>query len=416
MTGALSVAIALAFSAALIGCSSGSTTRSTGSGPTSAIASASAAAATTAPGTTAPPRNVDAIVIGTIESPILSYPELVPSAEAAAKDLESHPGITFNISSCSDNFDSNVAARCAQQAVSSNVAAVVGQLSGFGAVINPVLEKASIPSVGVTQVTATDFTSPIAFPLDGGTTTEFGGVIAALVQRSHAQRIAVVGEEAPATSHALDQYKAAIQQANATFVGQVVIPTKVTDFAPYVAQIKALNPEGVAAILPVDYAQRLWAEMTAEGYDVPVSHNIDSVPISAVEGEGNVPPTVYLASPLPPLLPDSTYPAVKQYLSDMAKYEPSVKPTTIGFRSWASVELVGQVAEGISGPITSSSMLTALNKVHGMPFLWLPTLSFDTALASASASAPRTFENGSWYVEFASGKVKNSGEFRSSTG
>src|SRR4029453_8716055 len=91
--------------------------------------------------------------------------------KAAAADLNKKGGINghpIEIEACNDQSDQKAAAACARQAVSDKVVAVLGLFSLFGDAILPVLESAKIPYVGNTILSASDSSSPMAFPMDGG--------------------------------------------------------------------------------------------------------------------------------------------------------------------------------------------------------------------------------------------------------
>jgi ABC-type branched-subunit amino acid transport system substrate-binding protein len=74
-------------------------------------------------------------------------------------------GRKVDVIGCDDQSDPNVAAKCAQQAVSSHVVAILGMFSLVSSAIWPIITPAGIPAIGLTQYGAADMTAPNAWPL-----------------------------------------------------------------------------------------------------------------------------------------------------------------------------------------------------------------------------------------------------------
>ena len=70
---------------------------------------------------------------------------------------------------CDSGSDANTAAKCASDfADDAKVSALVGTQTNFGDTVDPVIEKANLPSIGQSMFGLSDFKSPMIFPADGG--------------------------------------------------------------------------------------------------------------------------------------------------------------------------------------------------------------------------------------------------------
>ncbi|MGW0580592.1 ABC transporter substrate-binding protein, partial [Streptomyces sp. NPDC002920] len=98
------------------------------------------------------------------------------TAQAYEKWVNANGGIKgapLKVLTCNEKNDPDEAEKCAQQAVADKVVAVVGSYSLAGDRYMPILEKAGIPYLGGTGVSAAEFSSPLSFPVNGGTPAVF---------------------------------------------------------------------------------------------------------------------------------------------------------------------------------------------------------------------------------------------------
>lgn len=98
------------------------------------------------------------------------------TAQAYEKWINANGGIKggpLKVITCNEKNDPDEAENCAQQAVSEKVVAVVGSYSLAGDRYMPILEKAGIPYIGGTGVSAAEFSNPLSFPVNGGTPVVF---------------------------------------------------------------------------------------------------------------------------------------------------------------------------------------------------------------------------------------------------
>ena len=129
-----------------------------------------------------------------------------------------HRWTRIQVEVCNDNFDPNEAAACARQAVDDGVVAIVGPASGYASSALPILEEAQIPYLNGTGAGGViELTSPVSFPLHGGSQAQLMGAGHALVDEG-ATNVTIVVADADQAREAAKNIQKAIDLAggNAT--------------------------------------------------------------------------------------------------------------------------------------------------------------------------------------------------------
>ena len=104
------------------------------------------------------------MTMGPINSPQFSLPSIPVGAQIAVNEVNSAGGINgrkVKLIACNDQNNPNGAAQCAREAIKGKVTALVGGLEDYDLQIEPLLNQAGIPWVGLT--TADDYTTPNLF-------------------------------------------------------------------------------------------------------------------------------------------------------------------------------------------------------------------------------------------------------------
>ena len=131
-----------------------------------------------------------------------AYPDLPWIAQAFADLINTQGGVNGRplvVINCDEEGEPAGAARCAQEAVSQRVLAVVGSYSAYPREYLPVLERAGIPYLGGAAVGPDDLTSPIAFPITGGPSLLVLGA-ARLAAMQGCRRVSLVEQESPGST------------------------------------------------------------------------------------------------------------------------------------------------------------------------------------------------------------------------
>ncbi|GAA1980466.1 ABC transporter substrate-binding protein [Kitasatospora viridis] len=105
-------------------------------------------------------------------------PGMPQLATAIGAEVNADGGIAgrrLKVLTCNEHNTADGATACAKQAVAAGAIAVVGSYSQFGDAFMPVLENAGIPFIGGYGLSGPEFTSPLSYPVAGGTPALIAG-------------------------------------------------------------------------------------------------------------------------------------------------------------------------------------------------------------------------------------------------
>jgi ABC-type branched-subunit amino acid transport system substrate-binding protein len=159
------------------------------------------------------------------------------TAQAYKKWINANGGIKggpLKVLTCNEKNDPDEAEKCAQQAVADKVVAVVGSYSLAGDRYMPILQKAGIPYLGGTGVSAAEFSNPLSFPVNGGTPAVFAEHGRQLVQEG-CKKIAGVRYDLAAAAIVSQFLALGATSAGGAVPKDIKVPLTATDLAPQVA-------------------------------------------------------------------------------------------------------------------------------------------------------------------------------------
>ncbi|MFF3850761.1 ABC transporter substrate-binding protein [Streptomyces sp. NPDC002328] len=159
------------------------------------------------------------------------------TAQAYEKWINANGGIKgspLKVLTCNEKNDPDEAEKCAQQAVAEKVVAVVGSYSLAGDRYMPILEKAGIPYLGGTGVSAAEFSNPLSFPVNGGTPVVFAAHGQQLVEEG-CKKISGVRYDVAAAETVAKFLTVGVLSAGGTAPKDLKVPVTATDLAPQVA-------------------------------------------------------------------------------------------------------------------------------------------------------------------------------------
>ncbi|MBV9661837.1 MAG: ABC transporter substrate-binding protein [Acidimicrobiales bacterium] len=315
------------------------------------------------------------MVISTLQSSAFGFPEAVDGAKAAAMVINQAGGLDgrqIQISSCNDQYDPNVAASCAQQAVSDKVDGVVSGYTSYGANIVPILEAANIAWIGITPSSNVELTSRVSFPVDPGPS---GQLAAAAIEmyKMGCKKIALLQSSTAASALSVSIGKAAFLWAGGSVAYEATVPNTVADVTPYVtASINSGAGCIIPSIPPANYIKFLTAARQSSSPNILISNSGLTDALLAKLGSmtnGIINATSYY--PLP------TAPQVQEFINQM-KAEGNAAPSNFALQAWAGVNIFAQAAKGLKD-INNQTILDALGKV---------TVSLPTYPAPIKFSSP----------------------------
>ncbi|MET7725073.1 ABC transporter substrate-binding protein [Streptomyces mirabilis] len=159
------------------------------------------------------------------------------TAQAYEKWINANGGIKggpLKVLTCNEKNDPDEAEKCAQQAVAEKVVAVVGSYSLAGDRYMPILQKAGIPYIGGTGVSAAEFSNPLSFPVNGGTPAVFAAHGQQLVEQG-CKKISGVRYDLAAAAIVSQFLTLGVTSAGGTAPKDLKVPVTATDLAPQVA-------------------------------------------------------------------------------------------------------------------------------------------------------------------------------------
>ena len=369
----------------------GSSSKAPSSSPAASSGSATTAVGSAAKGTGTP---IKLMLIYTANSPAANSPEALAGAKAAAMAINSSGGIDgqqIQIIGCNDQFSANIAAQCAETAVSDHVVASIASQTIYGTSTDPIFQQAGIAMIGNLVVVPSDLSTPNSFPYAPAGINGYQGILFKFAQMGFT-KIAFGVLNNPAGPANADPAEAATAVAKTPSgqpvknVGVVSIPITASDFSP---EATALHDTGAQAVLLVTSPQGAGAVMVASkqlGYNETF-------------GTGDYAPSQLKAygSNLNGLVVDGPFPAIPgttkgnagigEFQSEMDKAAAAgvsnasgvdnVDTTSLG--GWLSVYAVQQIASSITGQsVDAASFLPAVQQakdlnVKGLIVDWTPS-------------------------------------------
>jgi ABC-type branched-subunit amino acid transport system substrate-binding protein len=287
-----------------------------------------------------------------------STPQIYQSVQASAAEINKNGGINghpIQVIVCNDQNDPNSAASCAQEAVSDNVAAVVGaaSLENTSSVIE-VLAQANIPEIAPEVLGSGELTSTDAFVIQGDQPALFAGC-GWVVAKAGARQIKTVQTDVAAAAAQVPFVNMGLKPFSLT-ASSISIPTNATDFSPYASAALSGGTDGLVPIQDITGAEAF--------INALLQSNVNFANTRLCAEYDHVPPN--MGSSANGLLVASTFPSrtsaglapVVSALQAVNKDIPLSDPV---FNAWYGTQLFADVARTITGTVDGKSVLKALN-------------------------------------------------------
>lgn len=181
----------------------------------------------------------------------------------------------------------DLAASCAQQAVSGGILALVGDFDEYDNATVPIARAAHLPVIGAFPFTPIDFTSPASTPDLSTGDAIAGGVGLELAQAGHCKRIGTLDIASTATTTSNDQSMAAgAKFGGAKVVDQLDVSSTLADFAPSVAVLEGFHVDCIADDLSSNDTGPLLTAISDTGQHLKLGLNDTEVPQSVIGAVG----------------------------------------------------------------------------------------------------------------------------------
>lgn len=329
-------------------------------------------------------------------------PQIVAGAKIAAAAINKAGGVNghkLNIIGCDDQGNPNVAAQCGQSAVSNNVVALVGSSSQQEATIMPITFAAGIPNIGCACSSPVSLTSPLSFPLGGGSLTGTYGPAAILSKAGCTDnKVAVDYIDIAQISGLLNgEVYPAFAATGMKVVNKVPIPPTATDYSSYAA---ASTANGVQCVLSIngDAADLLTIKaIKAEDPSAIISIPGFSTSQKDITSLGSAASGLILGwgQAIPGFVPGNA--GVAQFNKEADAYGDNTNPRVESMvNAWNAVHITADLMTK-NHAYTASALLAVL-KTTGTPSNIYAAVPFNWQQQSKLSSTVRSFSNDAFFA------------------
>ncbi|WP_165818275.1 ABC transporter substrate-binding protein [Frankia canadensis] len=324
------------------------------------------------------------VIIPTVSTPP-TFPYGVSAVKAAAAAVNAKGGINgkqIEIKVCNENNNPNDAVKCARQAVANHSVAVVGSFSTSGHQITQTLSKAGIPLVGFNPITPADYACATCYGFDAGSTLAFAGLPGAL-RASGAKTVTTLSLDLASAAANVAAVEQAAKAAGLRTAAVVKVGATSTDLAPAVQAVVQSRADAAVSVLPAE--QTLAFIKAADQARAPFTFGVVDGQIQSVLSQihGSQDDHLLVVGAYPPLDATARYPGLKQFAAELDAQgrtgdKDAATRDSSSVRAWLSVHAVAQVAAGITGDITSTSLNDAFKTaknidLYGIQPAWTPS-------------------------------------------
>ena len=337
------------------------------------------------------------------------FPEIETGAKAAAKAINDAGGVNghqITVVGCDTKAEPNEATKCAQAAVEDEAIAVVGAFDFKGDYM-AVLERAEIP-VLAPFAQAVELTSPLSYPVNGGSPTLLAGEISVLAGNG-ARNISFVAPSAAVEGDDLSALWAPVIDYFPGLEAELIaVPPETTDLSAIAEKASKGDALGIAlqAGQFVPFMQsfnQTAGDVTLRGTD---TNSLDAATIKTV-GDG-VEGFLAASNYMPATTEGND--AVDDFNAAIDSIDPDTPRNDFTVVGYLGVELFAQAADGLD-EVSNVTLRESLDSGTAFDLGLTPPVSF-TEPSDAIEGATRVFNTAVVYVELKDGQfVPIDGQF-----
>lgn len=328
---------------------------------------------------------IKVMVVGQFDNPVYALPEGRDTAEAAVDRINSEGGVdgrNIRLVVCDDNRDPNGAGKCARDAVSQNVAAVLSAQTNYATNMQPILAAAEIPYIRYAATQLADLTDPNTWPILAGNIAG-GGAAGIAMAKDGCRHVSVARYDADSSKALEDAYTEGYKSSGGAKVAEaVVVAAGAPDVAPIVANYAAQGVDCLGlAVGPADVL-KIAQSIKQAGAGIRIYNLAQGYPQDVLDSlDGKV--ELRAASDLPPL----DDPSLEQFRADAA--EAGAPLVVTAAHGWTLVHVFAQVVATIDGDIDGPAVTEALQNMKALKLPGLPDV--DLTQSSPVPDLPRVF-------------------------
>jgi ABC-type branched-subunit amino acid transport system substrate-binding protein len=393
-------------------CGSSSSTTSTPATTSGSGAAGTAAAATGTP-----------IKIGVIEptnTSIYNAGDEVAAVRAAALGINAGGGINGHkvvVDYCNNQDDPNATAACVRQMISDKVVELAAGIDILGPSMVESLSAAGIPVVDEDALSLGEMTAATAFPLVGGIPAAESVEAYVAAQKGFKKILLIANSGNPFETTFEKAISASAKKHGIAYAGVVDFPVAgVSSFTPFAAKIVNSGADIVSIPLSIDQAVPLMQAVRALGSKVQFIINSGAFTDADIAKNSALVNGLYIVNDVPPVnsSTEKQFPIIKTFVSQMnaeaATGDSDANLSTqrsFALRIWDVLQAEFQIMKGISGPVTASSYLAALNSAKDVNLSGiLPNWTPSTHLTITGLGMTRYSEANYWLLQIEGGQQK----------
>ncbi|MBK3572803.1 ABC transporter substrate-binding protein [Streptomyces sp. MBT65] len=220
--------------------------------------------------------------------------------------------------------------------------------------------------------------------------------LAAWAVQDGAKKILVVHSDPAAFVNVAKQVEPVAKKLDPSVeVDRLPVKYQTTDYTPVISKVKAAKTQAVVLILTSPEAAAFLKEAKLQGVSLP------TYAYAPVAAESTVALAKDAAEGLKAVqlvkAPSDDDPAVKEFRTAMAKYEPGQDAGFLALWGWSNAKVFAEIAKTIKGPVTSKAIITAYEKASSVDPGVSPVMKFSASDHLGTRSVQRVVvKNGVW--------------------
>jgi branched-chain amino acid transport system substrate-binding protein len=364
-----------------------------------------------------------AINIGVIEptnTSIYNAGDEVAAVRAAAAGINAQGGINGHkvvVDYCNSQDDPNATASCVRKMISDKVVELAAGIDILGPSMVESLSAAGIPVVDEDALSLGEMTASTAFPLTGGIPAAEAVEGSVAAQKGFKKILLVANSGNPFETTFEAALSSSAKKNGITYAGVVDFPVAgVSDFSPYAAKIANSGADIVSIPLSINQAIPLIQAVRALGSKVQFIINSGAFTNADITKNASLVNGLYIVNDVPPVnsSTESQFPILKTFVSQMnAEAATGDSDANINdirsfaLRIWDVLQAQFQIMKGMTGTITASSYLAALNSAKDVSLNGiLPNWTPSTHISITGLGATHYSEANYWLLQIEGGQQK----------
>lgn len=220
--------------------------------------------------------------------------------------------------------------------------------------------------------------------------------VAAWAVQDGARRILVVHSDPAAFVNVAKQVEPVAKKVNpAVQVDRLSVKYQTTDYTPVISKVKAAEPQAVILVLTSPEAAAFVKEAKLQGLSLP------TYAYAPVAAESTIALAKDAAEGLKAVqlvkAPSDKDPAVQEFRTAMARYEPGQNAGFLALWGWSNAKVFARIVKTIKGAVTSQAITAAYQKASSVDPGVSPVMRFSASDHLGTRSVQRVeVKNGAW--------------------